>query len=148
MKKLVHSLVCFAIAATMMTGCSVGMAMKGTKDPDLRVIRAGAHRAEIELQLGYPISSQKVGENTLDIYEIEIGNNPSAGRAMGHAVMDIITLGLWEIAGTPIEATTGEKKGLAVTYDKDDIAIRVGSSAGAVPKKEVRPQVKTESAEM
>ena len=146
--KFSRFLICLVLSAVMLSGCSVGMAMKGTKDPDLRVIRAGAHRAEIELQLGYPISSQKIGENTLDIYEIEIGNNPSAGRAMGHAVMDIFTLGLWEIAGTPIEATTGEKKGIAVTYDKDDIAIRVGSSAGAVPKKEVRPQIKTEPAEM
>lgn len=148
MNRALKTIATLAISALILEGCSVGMAMNGKKEPDLRAIRAGAHRAEIELQLGYPISSNKVGENTIDVYEVELGNTPSAGRAMGHAVMDVLTLGIWEIAGTPIEATVGEKKGIAVTYDKDDIAIRVGSSAGAVPQKKVRPQVETEKAEM
>ncbi|MEQ3306518.1 hypothetical protein AAA294_03420 [Fusobacterium varium] len=30
--------------------------------------------------------------------------------------MDILTLGLWEVIGTPIEATTGEKSYLTVEY--------------------------------
>ena len=46
----------------------------------------------------------------VDLYEYEIGNKPSAGRAIGHGVMDILTLGLWEIIGTPIEGFQGEKK--------------------------------------
>jgi len=139
-----------AIALTLMTclmlsGCSVGMAMKGKRDPDLRVIRAGAHRAEIELQVGYPVSSQKIGENTLDIYHYEVGNEPSAGRAMGHAAMDILTLGLWEVAGTPIEAVSGDKRAIAVTYDSNDIAVRVGNAPVQGQKKPEKNETTTDA---
>ena len=56
------------------------------------------------------------GNKQIEIYEIEIGNEPSAGRAIAHGTMDILTLGLWEVIGTPIEATTGEKSYLTVEY--------------------------------
>jgi outer membrane protein assembly factor BamE (lipoprotein component of BamABCDE complex) len=102
------------------------MAMNGHKNPDLNAIRIGAHRAEVELQLGTPVSSQKIDDTVLDVYYYEIGNEPSAARAMGHAAMDFVTLGLWEIAGTPIESYQGEKKTIAVTYDKNNIVINIG----------------------
>ena len=73
-------------------------------------------------------------------YEYEIGNEPSAGRAIGHGVMDVLTLGLWEVAGTPIEGMQGEKKRLAVTYDDKDIVTHVGSVAA--PRKQQQPQNK------
>ena len=142
--KKIKAITLTLMACIMLCGCSVGMAMKGKKDPDLRVIRAGAHRAEIELQVGYPISSQKIGENTLDIYHYEVGNEPSAGRAMGHAAMDIITLGLWEVAGTPIEAVNGDKRAIAVTYDPNDIAVRVGNAPVQEQRKPENTEAKSE----
>jgi hypothetical protein len=33
-----------------------------------------------------------------------VRNEPSAGRAIGHGVMDVLTLGLWEIVGTRLKA--------------------------------------------
>ena len=54
------------------------------------------------------------------IYEYEIGYEPSGGRAVAHGVMDVLTLGLWEIAGTPIEAVQGEKYEATLTYDEQD----------------------------
>ena len=56
------------------------------------------------------------GNKQIEIYEIEIGNEPSAGRAIAHGTMDILTLGLWEFIGTPIEVTTGEKSYLTAEY--------------------------------
>jgi hypothetical protein len=32
----------------------------------------------------------------------------------------VLTLGIWEIAGTPIEAVQGEKYEATVTYDQQD----------------------------
>ncbi len=61
------------------------------------------------------------------VYQYEVGNEPSAGRAVGHGVMDVLTLGLWEIIGTPIEAVQGDKYELTVTYDKTDHAIAMSS---------------------
>jgi hypothetical protein len=56
----------------------------------------------------------------IDIYEYEIGNEPSAGRAVAHGFADVLTLGLWEIAGTPIEAVQGETYEATVMHDEPD----------------------------
>ncbi len=110
------------IAVTLaQTGCSVGMALSGKKDPDLSVLKVGANRSEVELQLGAPIKVAG-GENnsTVAVYEYEIGNQPSAGRAVAHGAMDVLTLGLWEVIGTPVEASNGDKFNISITFDKDD----------------------------
>lgn len=105
----------------LLSGCSVGMAMSGKQDPNLGAFRVGSTRGEVELQLGSPITSTTLPDGKrMDMYEYELGNAPSAGRAIGHGVMDILTLGLWEVVGTPIEGFQGEKRRLAIVYDKND----------------------------
>jgi hypothetical protein len=109
------------ITACMLSGCSVGMALSGSPNPNLGAVRTGASRGEVELHLGSPISTTPLeGGHRADVYEYEIGNEPSAGRAAGHAVLDVLTLGLWEIAGTPIEGVQGEKYTATIEYDQDD----------------------------
>jgi hypothetical protein len=111
-----------AIASVMLlAGCSVGMAMSGDKNPDIGAIRIGSTRGEVEMHLGSPMRTNAgQGDTRTDVYEYEIGNEPSAGRAVAHGVMDVLTLGIWEIAGTPIEAIQGEKYEATVTYDEQD----------------------------
>lgn len=44
------------------------------------------------------------------------------GRAAGHAVLDVMTLGLWEVVGTPVEGALSENRGfwtVKVTYSKN-----------------------------
>ncbi len=121
----VLGLLLFAIS----NGCSVGMALSGKKNPDLSVARVGATRGEVELQLGPPVKTVTLDDSKrLDQYEYEIGNEPSAGRAIGHGVLDVLTIGLWEIAGTPIEAVQGEKYSISITYDKADVVVSVNRS--------------------
>ena len=107
-------------------GCSVGMAMSGKDSPNLALVRVGATRGEIELTMGKAVKtiSQKDGSR-IDVYEYEVGNDPSAARATGHAVMDLLTFGLWEIVGTPMEGFQGDDHKLSITYDKDDVATAV-----------------------
>lgn len=101
--------------------CSVGMAMSGSENPDLGAIRVGASRGEIELHLGSPIKTTPLPDGgRADVYQYEIGNEPSAGRAVGHGVMDVLTLGIWEVVGTPIEAVQGETYHATITYDGSD----------------------------
>jgi hypothetical protein len=107
--------------AVTMTACSVGMAMSGKEAPNLSGFGPGSPRGQVELHMGAPIASTSLeGGGRLDIYAYELGNAPSAGRAVGHAVMDVLTLGIWEIVGTPIEAFQGEHRQLAVHYGPDD----------------------------
>ena len=111
-------------AAGLLAGCSVGMALSGSPNPDLGSVRTGATRGEIELHLGTPIRSTLLaGGHRADLYEYEIGNEPSAGRAAGHAVMDVLTLGIWEVVGTPIEGVQGEKYTATIEYDENDRAV-------------------------
>lgn len=122
-------------SAALLSGCSVGMALSGKQQPELGVVRVGATRGEVELQMGSPVRSyQESAEYRIDVYEYELGNQPSAGRAVGHAVMDVLTWGLWEIVGSPIEAFQGDKMYLQVTYDKNDVATKVrGTSQRNAP---------------
>ncbi len=110
--------ICFLFS---IAGCSVGMALSGKKEPNLGAFRVGSTRGEVELQLGSPVDSvTRPDGGRTDIYAYELGNEPSTGRAVGHAVMDVLTLGIWEIIGTPVEAIGIEKKRLMIVYDKDD----------------------------
>jgi hypothetical protein len=115
-------------------GCSVGMALSGKSEPNIGAIKVGSTRGEVEIQIGSPTTSSTLKEGErVDVYEYEIGNEPSAGRAIGHGVMDVLTLGLWEVAGTPIEGIQGEKRKIFITYDSND---HVKSITGTAPKKQ------------
>lgn len=117
------------LISVLATGCSVGMAMSGKEAPNLGMVQVGATRGELELTLGSPIDTVTLKNgNRMDVYEYEIGNAPSAGRAAGHAVMDLLTFGLWEIIGTPVEAIQGDKKILNITYDKNDQVLAINTS--------------------
>lgn len=108
-------------AVSMLCGCSIFMAMSGEQEPDLGVVKLGAHRTEVELQLGSPVTVVTMEDGIrLDTYEYQIGNEPSGGRAIGHGVMDLLTAGLWEIIGTPVEAFVGETRRMTIYYDKND----------------------------
>jgi hypothetical protein len=117
----IRQLIIATASLGLLSACSVGMAMSGSRNPDLGAIKVGASRGEVEMQLGSPIQSMSLdGGARVDVYEYEIGNEPSAGRAVGHGVMDALTLGLWEAVGTPIEGFQGEKHQATITYDQSD----------------------------
>jgi len=44
-----------------------------------------------------------------------------AGRVLFHGAADVVTLGLWEVVGTPAEAVfSGDEMAYEVSYDNDD----------------------------
>ena len=114
------------LLAVCLTGCSVGMAMSGSEAPDLSVVQPGADRGTVELQLGSPVDVVTNDEGgSVCKYEFETGNEPSAGRAVFHGAMDVLTLGVWEIIGTPVEGFQGEKRQVMITYDQDNKITKV-----------------------
>ena len=117
------------IVLGLVSGCSVGMALSGNDEPDLGAINVGTTRGQVQMQLGSPTNSvtHEDGRRT-DIYEYEMDNEPSAGRAIGHGVMDFLTLGAWEVIGTPIEGFQGESYRATITYDRDDKVLDISST--------------------
>ena len=110
------------------SGCSVGMALSGDENPDLTVCRVGSQKSDIDRQLGPPTSVRTLPEGGQTCtYEYEIGDEPSAGRAVAHGAMDVLTFGLWEVVGTPVEALQGQKYQMTVTYDAEGKAKEIST---------------------
>lgn len=114
----------------MLPGCAVYMAAVGDKEPNLANVRHGASRGEIEMALGQPKDYATLTDGgSVATYEYTIGNEPSAGRALGHAALDVLTVGIWEVVGTPIEAfNQGDKVVATVTYDPYNMATDITSN--------------------
>ena len=95
-------------------------AKAGTGDLDHNVLEAVRHG------VAGGVLSNDLGGVTA-VYDYEVGNEPSAGRAIGHGVADLLTLGAWELVGTPVEAVQGDKYRLTIAYDKDNKAKTISS---------------------
>ena len=104
----------------LLAGCSVGMAMSGKPDPNISALDIGQDRDVVILNFGQPAKTLMTDNKRADIFELERGNEQSMGRATGHAVMDLLTLGVWEIVGTPIEGFAGDTITLQIEYDENN----------------------------
>ncbi len=115
-----------SICMMMLSSCAVGMAASGKKNMDTTILFPGAPRAAVISKLGPPETSTVDEEgNYVESYLIVKGNEPSAGRAILHSTLDDMTLGLWEIIGTPIELIAGsESYTRATIYYDSDLKIR------------------------
>lgn len=108
------------------SGCSVFMAMSGTPAPDFDAFDIGSSRKVVEFQLGSPKTSEPMEDGaTRNTYEFEVGNSPNNHRALMNLYIDLATLGLYEIPGTFIEASMGERQHTSIVYDKDDRVVAI-----------------------
>ena len=123
MKKML--LYCLVLGS--LCGCSVGMAVSGKPEPNLSVVKEKAKMGEVELNIGSaPVKTLSLPNGyLLCVYKYEVGNTPSPGRAALHGALDVLTLGVWEVIGTPVESLIGQTHYVAVTYDNDDRVVEV-----------------------
>ncbi len=113
-----------ALMTILVSGCSVGMALSGKETKDMSALSVGAHRDSVVAKLGPPQTTVTDSDGTLiDTWDIVRGNAPSAGRAVAHGAMDFMTLGLWEVVGTPVELMAGQEKHSIYTvhYNKENV---------------------------
>jgi hypothetical protein len=108
-------LIILASLTTLLPGCSVYMAAHktGVSVEDLSTCQTRTCLLE----------KGAVSVKTTREYEIFKAEKPtgSASRAAMHGVLDVATLGIWEVAGTPIEGS--QEKGMnyfKVTYEQND----------------------------
>lgn len=132
--KSIHHRLLVLVLLPVFSGCSVFMAMHGKKEPNMAVLSVGQDRGIVILNLGNPTQTYIKDGMTVDVYDVQFGNAPSGGRAVGHAVMDLLTFGGWEIIGTPIEGVQGESKSITIQYDKDNKLVSVDSIKGTTVK--------------
>ena len=104
-----------------MTGCSVFMAAKQPGLKDVELFAVGTHRSLLLAEFGYPIAKEDRDGKLYEVFSFIQGYSAGAkaGRAVFHGVADVVTLGLWEIVGTPTEGVfSGDKTVYEVSYDE------------------------------
>lgn len=122
LKKFWMLIVCTALLLN--TGCSVYMAANQPGLKNVELLRVGTSRDLLVSEFGEPVSSGVDGDGReYDKFSFVQGYSTGAkvGRAVFHVVADVLTHGLWEILGTPLEATfDGDKITYEITYDRND----------------------------
>lgn len=121
-KQILKMVVLHCLILGSLYGCSVGMALSGRPDPNLGAVKEKAKRGEVELNLGGgPVKTMSMPNGKLlCVYKYSTGDAPSPGRAIFHLFMDVFTLGLWEVIGTPVEGFAGNTHYVSIVYDDDD----------------------------
>jgi hypothetical protein len=114
---------CAVIGLLGQSGCSVVMAARQPPKRDLSVLSAGSPRSLVLAEFGQPLSTTMRDGERVDVFSFTQGYNKVAkgGRALAHGALDVFTLGLWEVVGTPTEMVfDGTKMAFEVTYDAGD----------------------------
>ncbi|MDM3265679.1 hypothetical protein OGW15_12310 [Citrobacter sp. Cf039] len=122
--KLKHLAVTILIGGFLLTsgGCSVYNATQQPEKKDISLFRNGTPRSVLLAEFGYPTAQTEHDGKKWDLWRFKQGysGGVKASRAVGHATMDVLTLGLWEVAGTPIEgAANGTDMAYEVSYDQN-----------------------------
>lgn len=114
------------IAVTAFSGCSVIMAAK-KEGTTIDKVQACRSRGQFLAAGAQVVSSERAPSGELiEVYQFQ-KERGSAARALMHGVLDVSTMGLWEVVGTPMEALTDEKGyfSLRVFYDSNEYATKV-----------------------
>jgi hypothetical protein len=109
-----------------LSGCSIVMALSGHQEPNFEAFDVGSTRRQVEIQLGGPVASETLANGTrLEIYRYEMGNSPNGHRALMNFYIDLVTIFLYELPGTIIEARMGYWEESKILYDRDDRVLEI-----------------------
>jgi hypothetical protein len=111
-------LLCFMLLSS---GCAVFMAAKQPDKKNVELFKIGTPRSMLLAEFGMPTVSEIKDGKKHEIYKFVQGYSAGAkaGRALFHGAADVMTLGLWEIVGTPAEAVfNGDEMAYEVSYDE------------------------------
>jgi hypothetical protein len=105
----------------ILTGCSVFMAAQLPDKKNLAVFAPGVPRQVVLAEMGLPASYDDRDGVRSEVYKFKQGYSPPAkiSRAVWHGAADIMTVGLWEVVGTPTEYVfSGTDMLVRVTYNR------------------------------
>jgi hypothetical protein len=104
------------------TGCAVHLADKGHPGANLEALGVGTSEQKVEHELGTPSSSEPLGAGKrLSRYRFELTKQPNQSRALVHFILDLATLGIWELPGSIYELSSEHRKGeVGIVYGPDD----------------------------
>ena len=129
MKLSVKNLLLAVTLVFFCTGCSVFMAAKQPDAKDTSLFKVGTPRNLLLAEFGLPTASETRDDGKkYEIYAFTQGYSAGAkaGRAVFHGTADVLTLGLWEVIGTPTEGVfNGDAMAYQVRYDDNSVVDQV-----------------------
>lgn len=123
----IASMVCGLCAVFMLSGCSIGMALSGNKQPNFDYIVVGSPRNQVEAEFGHPVATSSLTEGKQEAsYKYEMGNSPNTGRAWmyGYAWLTIIGI-LGEPIYSLIELNMGHDEETRIVYGPDNKILEI-----------------------
>jgi hypothetical protein len=125
-KTWITALVAAYVLATS-TGCAVYLAHKGQPGAHLEALGVGTSEQEVEHELGTPSGSEPLGAGKrLSTYRVELTKQPNYARSTVHLLLDLATLGIWELPGSIYELGSGHRKGdVGIVYGPDNRVLEV-----------------------
>src|ERR1700722_16681301 len=103
MKIILKHVLALIYVSLLVSSCSVVMAAK-KEGTNIETVQASRTRGQFIACGANVISSERLPSGKLvEVYQFQ-KERGSAARALMHGVLDVSTLGLWEVIGTPIEA--------------------------------------------
>jgi len=126
LRKIFNISTSLLLVVCLFSSCSVVMAAK-KEGTSVEAVQGARTRGQI-LALGpVVVNSEKLASGELlEVYQFK-KEKGSAARAFMHGVLDVGTVGLWEVVGTPVEVCLKDDKSYAirVLYDAHDNVIRM-----------------------
>ena len=116
----------FVLSICLFSSCSVIMAAK-KEGTSIEKVQASRSRGQILAHGATIISSDRSPTGELvEVYQFK-KENGSAARAFMHGVLDVSTLGVWEVIGTPVEVcmTDNTFYAIKVFYDAQDNVVKM-----------------------
>lgn len=114
------------VSVLLLSACASQNALDQPEAKDLTVLTVGTDRELVILELGAPAHSEVLPSgDVVDLFSFVQGysHGNRAARALGHGVADVMTLGLWSLAGSQIEESyNGTIMGYRVTYKDKKVA--------------------------
>ncbi|MEK6595315.1 MAG: hypothetical protein AABZ18_02235 [Pseudomonadota bacterium] len=104
------------------------MAAKQPEKKDIGLFKVGVSRVTLISEFGPPVISEYKDDKKIEIFKFVQGysTGAKAGRAFFHGAASVVTLGLWELVGTPTEITfNGDEMAYLVKYDENDLVDEV-----------------------
>lgn len=114
-----------AFSPFIFSGCAVYMAAKGRPQPVALGPVIGEDRNGMISSFGPPKESVDSDGGRVEVYEYKSGTQPAPWRAVVHGLLDLSSLGLWEIVGTPIEMNQSGKERITVQYDESGKVVNI-----------------------
>lgn len=116
-----HKFLLSILALSVLSSCSVVMAAR-KEGTSIEKVQGCRTRGQF-LSLGaYVVSSERLPSGEIvEVYHFQ-KERGSAARAFMHGLLDVGTMGLWEVVGTPLEASVDENGcfSLKVYYDCEE----------------------------